>query len=305
MGAAPAPLQPVAGPGCSAPSAGVDSYMRRWFGTAFVLGLVAACNGGGRLPAAPPKEVKGAERHVSAAQTPARAAAPPPTAASATSAEAPARAAAAPSLKSPRWTTLDDSDTCIELDPKAHSDFSTFPTQPACEAWVKSRHCRPGFHCFDGCNWRSCDDSGSAIEQTLAACSPRLVQFLFEPGQSKPGPSTNWPAIVDLISARLRAPQRQLKLQGYAGVDEAKSMPEVERLARTRSSAVARELAQRGISRQRLVIEVSSAAEIQRSNFEQPARYVMVSLLPEEPLRDDFAPGSREYRSFCGARPRD
>jgi hypothetical protein len=179
-------------------------------------------------------------------------------------------------------------------------------TQPECKAWTESRRCRPGFHCFDGCNWRNCNDAGSAIETTLAACSPGIVQFVFEAGQSKIGASTDWPFVMDMITGRLRAPQRKLQIRGYAGPDEAKNAAGVARLARTRAEAVARELAQRGISRRRLVIEAGSAAEIQEIQEGSPtqsASLVGVSVLPEQPLREDFEPKSSEYRLFCDARP--
>jgi hypothetical protein len=258
------------------------------------LGWLALLAGCARAPSAPPSEATGARHHGAAAPASAR----PRAAASATPAEA--HAPVAP--PSPRWTTLADSDTCVELQPRVYNDFATFPTQPECEAWVKKRHCRPGFHCFDGCNWRSCDYSGFAIEQTYAACSPGVVQFVFEPGESKPGPSTNWPAVIDMITSRLRAPSRKLQLRGYAAPDEAKNAAGVARLARARADAVARELAQRGISRKRLVIEVGSAAEIWGDYPERSVSLVMVSVLPEEPLRDDFEPRSSEYRQFCAAR---
>jgi outer membrane protein OmpA-like peptidoglycan-associated protein len=272
--------------------------MRRWIGTAFVVGL-AGCT---RVPAAPPSEAKGAEQRDTAVVV----SAPPPAVASAAGSAAPTEARAPAPRAGPRWTTLTDSDVCIELEPTTYTDYATFATQPECKAWTESRRCRPGFHCFDGCNWRNCNDSGSAMETTLAGCSPGIVQFVFEAGQSKLGPSAHWPAVIDMITGRLRAPQRKLQIRGYAGPDEAKSAAGVARLARTRAEAVARELAQRGISRQRLVIEAGSAAEIQEIQERSPtqvASLVTVSVLPEHSLRDDFEPKSSEYRLFCGARP--
>jgi outer membrane protein OmpA-like peptidoglycan-associated protein len=257
------------------------------------LGWLALLAGCARPPAAPPSEATGAKYPEAAAPASAR----PPATASA----APAEAHAPVAPPSPRWTTLADSDTCAELKPHVYNDFATFPTRPECEAWVKNRHCRPGFHCFDGCNWRSCDYSGSSMETTFASCSPGIVQFEFEPGQSKIGPSTNWPFVIDSITSRLRAPSRKLQLRGYAAPDEAKSAASVARLARARADAVAQQLAQRGISRRLLVIEVGSAAEIREHDPERSASVVMVSLLPAQPLRDDFDPRSSEHRLFCGA----
>lgn len=198
-----------------------------------------------------------------------------------------------------RFTTRANSDVCVELAPRERTDFATFSTKIACEDWVENRHCRPGFRCFDGCNWRSCDDSGSSIEETLALCSPRVARFVFEPGQSRLPPATNSTPIVDAISTRLKAPERKLRVRGYAAASEAKNDAAVTRLAQARADAVARELAKRGIPRPRLVVDVGTAAELPA----QPPEHalVMVSLLPEAPLRSDFEPSSGEYQLFCAA----
>jgi outer membrane protein OmpA-like peptidoglycan-associated protein len=221
----------------------------------------------------------------------------------AASASAPAASPpAAPTAAEPtraRWTTLPDSDDCVELSSLSRTDFAKFPSKAECEAWVAARVCRPGFRCFDGCNWRQCDHVGSGIDQTLALCSPGIVRFVFASGQSKPDPSTKWAELVDVITTRLHGTDRKLLVRGYAAPDEAKNVTALARLAQARADAVARELVQRGIPRKKLAIEVGTTADLPQHDAERSL--VVVSLRPEQPVRDDFEPSSSEYRLFCGA----
>ncbi len=198
-----------------------------------------------------------------------------------------------------RWTTAANSDTCLELERTSRTEYSTFPTRAECEAWVKTRHCRPGFRCFDGCNWKSCDNSGVSSVQTLAGCSPAVVQFVMDRGQSKVGGSTNWPVVLEMVEARLHAPQRKLQVRGYAAPDEAANPRALQQLARARAETVARELSKRGILRQRLVVDVGDVAELQAHAPDQALSLVRLTVLPLGPLRDDFEPSSSEYRHYC------
>lgn len=265
----------------------------RW---AWGVGFLVCIGGCGRPPAP-----GGAPRRQAPAPAPAPARAP---ASAAPSAAAPVASASPPTaeLPRPRWTTLSNSDTCVELEPRKYSEFATFPSQAECEAWVRERACRPGFSCFDGCNWRSCDARGFGIEETLAACPPGIVIFQFDRAATKYRDSVDWAWIRDSIKERIQAPERKLLIRGYAATDEAKDTAGVRRLAKARADIVARDLVERGVPRTRMVIAVGSESDFPPYRTERSL--VDVSRLPAHPVRDDFEPNTTEYRMFCGARLR-
>jgi hypothetical protein len=124
----------------------------------------------------------------------------------------------------------------------------TFPTREGCQKWVQERSRQPGFQCFDGCNWRQCNDAGDGMDSTLLACSVSVVPYVhFEPGTSKPSHQLDWAGMVTQFKIALRPRERRLIVVGYAEASEAASAAAVTRLAELRAKTIVQQLVKHGL----------------------------------------------------------
>lgn len=183
---------------------------------------------------------------------------------------------------------------------------STFDTREACEEWVRTRYCQPGFRCFDGCNWNTCTRDGSTTISTLLGCSMTfLVNFEFQANTVKLNAEPDWAIAVAGVERALRPAERTVSVLGYTEPNEARGHTDAQkRLALQRAQLIVKELVKRGVAANRLVAKVGDASVFGARRWDSVLRRVRLELVPEWGVRDDFQPDSREYQEFCGANPR-
>jgi hypothetical protein len=181
----------------------------------------------------------------------------------------------------------------------------TFPTREGCQKWVQERSCQPGFQCFDGCNWRQCNDAGDGMDSTLLACSVSVVPDVhFEPGTSKPSHQLDWAGMVTQLKITLRPRERRMIVVGYADASEAASAAAVTRLAELRAKTIVQQLVKHGLDHKRIVSRVGDLQTLRRSGVAFDEERVRFEFDPGERVRDDYEPSEREYKEFCGVKPR-
>jgi outer membrane protein OmpA-like peptidoglycan-associated protein len=163
------------------------------------------------------------------------------------------------------------------------------------------RLCQPGYRCFDGCNWRWCDSTGSHFTQTDLSCS-LVYAIRFQRGTSEPVDLSLSPAMRDPLKRRLQNPQRRLRLVGYAEETEAADDALRRQLAQARAERVRQLLIKEGIAARRLQVEVGDSHELRADNSSLSLELVVLRNDPPDPVRGDFEPSSPEYQHFCGAR---
>jgi hypothetical protein len=200
-----------------------------------------------------------------------------------------------PELYNKVWTTAHASDECLELSGREVWDQSSFETLEGCQAWVRSRRCRPHTSCWDGCNVASCDGTGMSGRTTMKACGVDAGGSVgFELGSLVYANAPDWDDRARRAVRALRPPQRTLLVTGYALVDEAPSDAEWHRLALERAEAVRQELVARGTDAARLVVKVGDPVRgVGRVG------HVRVEAVPRWPLPDDFDPSHPQYKSAC------
>ena len=198
------------------------------------------------------------------------------------------------------WTTPPDSKICTEYSRDRSPDAQTWNTREECEAWVKQRVCDPSFHCYDGCNWHSCDDTGSRLTQTLLECSIMGRGIRFKPGTADLAEPNISAELFDWIKSVLKNPKRRLRVIGYADEADAASEPQRQQLAQQRAEHVRKLLIKQGLAAKRLSTEVGDPKENGASRSE-PSSLVVLRADPSEPMREDFDPSSPKYKLFCRA----
>jgi hypothetical protein len=175
-------------------------------------------------------------------------------------------------------------------------------TRDACERWVKARKCRPESSCYDGCNWGTCDETGSGTWITDLACprsldikeadgSARSVVFLFEKGSKELPAGSSWDGIVTAINEALRSKRRSAYVLGESMADDAETPQAREQLALARAEQVRMALVERGIDPTRL--------RALASPHQSDRRRASIHLLPQGKLKEELDPASDEYKSYC------
>jgi hypothetical protein len=191
------------------------------------------------------------------------------------------------------WTTPADSDVCTEYAPESAPGFAQLETQQACERWVKARRCRPGFRCFDGCNYVACNADGSDTMSTLMFCAVGVRTTVeFAPKSAKLGEAPDWGTLLQSIQSILRVRERVLHVRGFATTAEAPSDDARQRLALQRAEVVRATLVKHGADASRMI------AEANRPEAGQPEdqRQVRFEFLPNDVRREDLDPDSEECR---------
>ena len=194
------------------------------------------------------------------------------------------------------WTTPADSDVCTEYARGSAPEFAQFETQQSCESWVKARRCRPGFRCFDGCNYLACYADGSDTISTLMFCAVAIRTTVeFAPKSAKLGKAPDWATLLASIQSILRVRERVLHVSGFASRAEAPSDDARQRLALQRAEVVRAALVKRGADASRVI------AEANRPETGQPEdqHEVRFEFLPNDVRREDLDPNSEQYRDYC------
>ncbi len=202
------------------------------------------------------------------------------------------------------WTTAPYSNVCSDDVGGDARDYRKFATRDECEVWVKERSCRPGYACFDGCNWRHCSWDGESIEMTYAACVSWLYNFEFSPGSQRLSNEPEWSWMEPGIARELKAPQRRLVISGFVEPGESESRAGADRLARARAELVRGKLLKHGIAAKRIVTQLGDADSLRATNYQGGLALVRISFDPTERVREDFEPNSHEYKLYCGTFPR-
>lgn len=205
----------------------------------------------------------------------------------------------------PLWTTAPDTDDCRAYVRTEAPHFSRFTSQAECEAWVSRRKCRPGFSCYDGCNTRSCDETGMKLVTTLKDCRIELAvtaEFRYASTELTGFSPPELQTIVDVLHRALAAPERKVVLVGHADASEARSDVARERLALARARVVRERLAAAGIPAARLVLEAPKGGQPTPSKPKQPPG-VSFRLDPAYPTPGDFGFAAPDSPGWCGSAP--
>jgi hypothetical protein len=140
---------------------------------------------------------------------------------------------------------------------------------------------------------------------TLASCSISVVSHVhFEPGTSKPSERLDWAWMVAQLKVTLRPRERRMIVVGYADASEAASAAAVTRLAELRAKTIAQQLVKHGLDPKRIVSRVGDLEALRSSGVAFDEERVRFEFDPWQRVRDDYEPNSREYRDFCGVKPR-
>jgi hypothetical protein len=143
------------------------------------------------------------------------------------------------------------------------------------------------------------------MTSTLLSCSVSIVPYVhFEPGTSKPTERLDWAWIVTQFKIALRPRERRLIVVGYADASEAANAAEVTRLAELRAKTIAQQLVKHGLDPRRIVSRVGDLEALRSSGVAFDEERVRFEFDPWQRVRDDYEPNSREYREFCGVKPR-
>jgi hypothetical protein len=194
------------------------------------------------------------------------------------------------------WTTAADSDACTEYTRESAPEFTQFPTRQTCESWVKARRCRPGFRCFDGCNYVVCDAQGSDTISTLMACAVGIRTTIeFAPKSAKLSNGPDWATLLGSIQSLFRVRERVLHVRGFATKAEAPAADARQRLALQRAEVVRSTLVKRGADASRVIAEANRPDTGQQEDRHQ----VSFEFLPNDVRRQDLDPDSEEYRDYC------
>jgi hypothetical protein len=208
-----------------------------------------------------------------------------------------ARPSAAPPPKV--WTTAPGTDLCTEYETPKAPDFSLFDAQAACEQWVHERRCRPGMVCNNGCNDIACDGTGMHLRSTLLECGLAIgIGVLEFPAKSRQLSSRPpFDEAVRLLQQLFRLPERKLKIIGFALPSEAAAPAAAQRLARQRAESVARELAARGVDRDRFVIQVGEPSALDVEGYR--VGRVLLQLDPDWRQPQEFDSSYPDYENLC------
>ncbi len=204
----------------------------------------------------------------------------------------------------PRWTTSKNSNECSENSAGDTSYYQHFQTREECETWVKERSCRPGFACFDGCNWGGCDGDGKGMTQTLLGCPSLAYNFEFSPRSMDVQKEPDWAWMQEGVAEEFKAPQRRLIISGYVEPGNTEVRASAEKRALARAKLVRRKLIKHGLPAKRLVTELGDVEALRAVGYAGTLALVRVGFDPAERVREDFVPSSREYQLWCGAIPR-
>jgi hypothetical protein len=197
------------------------------------------------------------------------------------------------------WTTAPGTDVCTEYEKPGAPDFSLFDVQAACEQWVHERRCRPGMACNNGCNNIACDGTGMHLRSTLLECTLAIGigPLEFPPKSRRLAAAPDWDGAVRLLQQLFQLPERKLKLIGFALPSEAAFPAAAQRLARQRAEAVARELAARGVDRDRFVIEVGEPSALGVEGYR--VGRVLLQFDPDWRQPQEFDASSPDYENLC------